>query len=153
MSHKIFDKVSVYFTHQPTPKTRPQAVWASRIVSARALAQPGRSPIEYTAKSSPFVSETFTSFLKFIDLPLLGGTDYYECGLAPKAEPQSQYTPLYELVQLILIFLKEIGVQEQSEIPMKSMCSFNKHGQPKFEPQSLKLKDEGLHFLILHQPR
>ena len=38
-----------------------------------------------------------------------------------------------ELVQLILIFLKEIGVQEQSEIPMKSLCSLEKQGQPDFE--------------------
>ena len=85
--------------------------------------------------------------------PLLWGTDYHECGLAPEAEPHSQFSTLNELVLLILIFLKEIRVQEQSEIPVKCLCPLDKHGQPKFEPQSLKLNDEGLHLLIEHQPR
>ena len=65
--------------------------------------------------------------------PLLRGTDHYECGLAPEAEPPSQFTSLNELVQLMLTFLKEIWVQEQPKVSMKPLCPLNKHGQPQFE--------------------
>ena len=85
--------------------------------------------------------------------PLLGGTDYHECGLAPEAEPHSQFSTLNELVQLMRTFLREIRVQEQPEIPMEPLCPLNKHGQPISEPQPLKLDGEGLHLLNVHQPR
>jgi len=80
-------------------------------------------------------------------------TDYYKCSFSSKTEIYLQSSTLNEIVQLRFIFLKEKGVQEQSEIPMKSLRPLYKHSQPKSEPQSLKLKDEGFHFLMVHQPR